>query len=339
MKKFWLTILTGCCLLNCAQAKMPEYQDDAEFKHCLKITNDIDACVQEQTKRALNAVKLDYRQILGDRKMLGWNGSQQANVAMLRDMYAGWTAYRNRLCSLSNVAAKNVEAIVTEKYSCTLYHTLHHKAHLDKVINLLNYNDKNTNSNDVDLFKIDEHDEAYNTCRKIQKNTENECLGTEFERYTQKVKNLYNTLLHDEFVGKWNNGPDLQSGNYRDMYDSWIAYRNRICSLAAFAYDNADIGAKVGQNECLVFLTKEHAELLENALFIAHTSLDVGFEDELGGGWVEEPENDGGLEEGQTITPLQNKIETKTYLTPEDMEQNQPVSKNVQQPNGPAWAQ
>ena len=110
-------------------------------------------------------------------------------------------------------------------------------------------------------------------------------------------------------------------------------------SLAAFAYDNADIEAKVGQNECLVFLTKEHAELLENALFIAHTSLDVGFEDELGGGWVEEPENDGGLEEGQTITPLQNKIETKTYLTPEDMEQNQPVSKNVQQPNGPAWAQ
>lgn len=337
MKKFWLVLLASCCFWNFAQAKMPEYDDDAEFKHCMHITNDWDECVQDETKRVLNDVKQDYRKILGDVQIMPWNGSQQANAAMLRDMYSGWTAYRNRYCSLSQAATKYLEPLITEKYSCTLYHTLHHRAHLDSIVQLLNYKGNERNDK-FSLFKVYDHDKDYEHCRKQAKKAKNECLNAELERKTKSVKDLYNTLLHDDFVGKWNNGPDLRSGNYRDMFDSWIAYRNRLCSLAAWAYSNAKIEPKVGQAECILFLTNEHLEILGNALFAANSSLDSGFEDyEEGENGGEEWSDDGGLAEGQTITPLQNRIETNTHLTNGDNPQ-QPV-KNETKQNVPAWAQ
>ncbi len=338
MKNFGLVLLAVFCFSNFAQATMPEYEDDAEFKHCMRFASDIDDCVKEETRRVLNNVKEDYRKILGDVQLMSWNGSQQANAAMLRDMYSAWTAYRNRLCSLSEASSKYLEPLITEKYSCTLYHTFHHRAHLDSIVELMNYRGKERNDK-FSLFKVYEHDNEYTHCREQAKKAKNECLNVELERKTKRVKDMYNTLLHDDFVGKWNNAPDLRSGNYRDMFDSWIAYRNRLCSLSAWAYANAKIQPKVGQAECILFLTNEHLEVLGNLLFAANSSLDSGFEDEHEENEVDENEewsDDGGLAEGQTITPLQNKIETKTYLTGED-NASQPA-KNDTPKSGPAWA-
>ena len=314
MKFLGLILVAFLCFNNRAtNAAMPQYEDDEEFSHCLKITNDLDACVQEENKRVLNKVKQDYKNILGNTKLMSWNGSFDANTAVMRDMYESWTAYRNRLCSLSQAASVNVEPIVTEKYSCGLYHTWHHLDHLDKIIKLMKYSG-DVQNNDFDLFKVYEHDDKYKICREDEKKSKNECLSGELDRATRRVKDLYSSLIHDENVGQWNNGPNLQNGNYRDMFDSWIAYRNRLCSLAAWAYGSAKIQPKVGVDECILFLTDEHRQILENVLFLAHSSLDEGFEDELGGGFVEPITNDGGLEEGQTITPLQRRIEGNTSL-------------------------
>lgn len=313
MKKFWLILLVSLLLGRIAHTALPQYDDDEEFKHCLKIINDLDTCVQEQTKRALNNVKQDYKDILSNLKLMSWNGSLEANTAVMRDMYESWTAYRNRLCSLSEAAAVNLEPLITEKYSCGLYHTLHHHDHLDKILQLMKYNGAVQNDK-FDLFKVYEHDEEYQTCRQKDGKSKSECLGAELDRTTRRVKDLYSSLLHDENVGQWNNGPNLQNGNYRDMFDSWVAYRNRLCSLAAWAYNNAQIQPKVGIDECILYLTDEHRTLLDNALFAAHSSLDMGFEDELGGGWVVPPVNDGGLAEGQTITPLKRRIDSNNSL-------------------------
>lgn len=312
MKKLCLALLAAVLTNQAALAEPAQYEDDAEFKHCVKMTNDLDACVQEETKRVLNSVKNKYKKILGNINLLSWNGTLKENTAVMRDMYESWTAYRNRLCSLAEAAAVNAETIITEKYSCTLYQTQHHLSQLDKIAQLMQYTGAEQN-NEFDLFKVYEHDDEYNACRQ-KGQPKSECLSAELERTTRRVKDLYSSLLHDENVGKWNNGPNLQNGNYRDMFDSWIAYRNRMCSLSDWAYKYAKIQPKVGVNECVLFLTKEHASFLDNALFLAHSSLDMGFEDELGGGWVEPPVNDGGLAEGQTITPLQRRVEPNTSL-------------------------
>ena len=303
MKKFFLMILAGNLFAYAANAAMPEYQDDEEFKHCMRITQDLDSCVLEETKRALNEVKRDYKNILSDVKLMSWNGSLEANTAVLRDMYESWTAYRNRLCSLSEAAAIFIEPLITEKYSCGLYHTLHHKAHLDSILQLMKYTGAEKN-NEFSLFKVSEHDEAYQTCQKEDGKTAANCLEREIDRSTQKVKDLYATLLRDADVGRWNNGPNLQNGNYRDMFDSWIAYRNRLCSLAVWAYENAKIQPKVSLNECILFLTEEHREILDNILLLANSSLDA----------EKTAFSDGGLAEGQTITPLKRRIEPETKL-------------------------
>jgi len=328
MKKFCFIVLSLSFVATAVHSRLPEYDDDAEFDYCLRLSNDIDQCVQEETQRVLNSVKQNYRDILGNRKLLAWNGSMEANTSMLRDMYEGWTAYRNRLCSLSEAAAVNLEAIITTKYSCTLYHTLHHNAHLNGILELLNYKGAKHNQ-DFTLFKVYEHDKEYINCRQQEKKTKNECVNAELERSTQKVKNLYNTFLKDENVGNWNNGPDLKNGNYRDMFDSWIAYRNRICNLATWAYRNADIEPKVDVKECILFLTDEHAEVLGNILFAAHSSLDVGFED--GSDW----ETDGGLAEGKTVTPLKRRIENDTPLIDETKSAEKPTDTGRKTP---AWA-
>lgn len=303
MKKFFLMILAGNLFAYAANADMPEYQDDEEFQHCLKVLQDWDGCVVEETKRALNGVKQNYRNILGNPKLMSWNGNLQTNTEIMRDMYEGWTAYRNRLCSLSEAAAVYAEPLITEKYSCGLYHTLHHKAYLDKILQLMKYSGAEQN-NEFDLFKVYNHDEEYTACREEEHKSKTECLSAEQDRTMAKVKDLYSTLVRDKTVGRWNNGPNLQSGNYRDMYDSWVAYRNRLCSLATWAYKQAKIQPKVELDECILFLTQEHWDILDSVLILANSSLDNGFEEY----------SDGGLAEGQTMTPLQRRIETETTL-------------------------
>ena len=320
MKKYWLlTLVLSFFAGNVSAFDLPNYEDDAEFKQCTRVSNNWDPCVQEETTRALNKVKQQYRDILHMPQLLAWNGDVVKNTETMRDMYESWIAYRNRLCSLSHSAARYMDPILTEKYSCTLYHTLHHKDHLGKIIKLLQTapvanrptNAQNRQPLSINLFRITEHDDAFNKCMEDNKNTKT-CWSEENNRTIEQIKELYKNLMADEHVGKWNNGPNLKSGNYRDMFDSWIAYRNRLCSLAAYAYKQSSVRGKISLQGCVLYLNKEHAQRLQNTLEMAGIAMDDGFEDmyDENDPLIEMPvsDNDGGAAEGKTIQPLENRL-------------------------------
>ncbi len=354
MKKYLLLALAFCFGATATQAALPQYTDDMEFEQCTRTTSVWDPCVKEETSRFLDKIKQQYRDVLYMPQIPQWKGDLQKGTDTMRDMYESWIAYRNRLCSLSNAAARNLEPIVTEKFSCTLYQTLHHHDHMGQILQLLRSKQPrramlNEKQKPVTLFRINEHDAEFTTCLSDKKPAK-ECWDAENDRATKRLKDLYKTLSTDEHVGQWNNGPDLKSGNYRDMFDSWIAYRNRICSLAAFAYRQSDAKHKISLNGCVLFLNKEHVEILESLLVMANSALDDGFEEvfDAEGNMTENPvaDNDGGLAEGKTITPLERRLDESNAPLNIDLVDGEtkqsvdkPAAKEVEkQPNIPAWA-
>ena len=302
-------------------------------------------CVLEQTQRQLSVVRKQYRTILGNPLILKWHAEPEENTQVLRDMYESWTAFRSRLCSLSNKAVAHLAPILNEKGSCNLYYVLHHKDHLNSVLLLMNKKAPQKAS-EFNFLQIDEHDDEYAQCLKDGKNN---CLEDELKRSSRMIKDYYKTFSEDEFVGRWNNGPDLSQGNYRDMYDSWIAYRNRMCSLAVWAYTNYYGPKSMTLTQCLQFYNREKLETMENLLVSAHSSLDNEFESDLTP--VEEQhedyeKDDGGTEEGRTITPLERRIDAggmtpNDVLVKEKKEEKQPQiePKLEEKYNIPAWAQ
>ncbi len=351
MKKyvFWAALLSIFLGMESAMADMPTYDDDEEFKHCTKVTGDWDNCTRESTLRTLDDVKRGYRSILSNKAILGWQETPQKNAETLRDMFESWTAFRNRLCSLSYKASMYIEPLVDERYSCSLYYALHHKDHINSILQLL---EKKAPPKRADFHFLDltSHDEQYGGCAGGSDN--DKCIKEELSRSSQAIKDLYKSFINDEFVGKWNNGPSLQQGNYRDMYDSWVAYRNRICSLAIWAYQREYGPEAPSLEQCLQFYNREKLETMENLLVVAHSSLDQGMEDDEDGGEglggsssLPEIVDDGGEAVGKTIPPLQKRISSgsspiddelvKTYNRNADKNETQDVNS---QHKVPAWA-
>ena len=337
------------------RADMPIYSDDEEFKLCTKIS-DWDTCAREEALRDLNIVKRQYQEILSNPVILQWHPKPEENAEILRDMYDSWTAFRNRLCSLSVKASMYLERLVDERYSCPLYYNKHHEDHLARILELMNKKVPVKRS-EFKFLDLTSHDDEYAECVANPKNST--CLDEELKRSAKYIKDLYKTFSEDEFVGKWNNGPDLSRGNYRDMYDSWIAYRNRICSLAVWAYHYAYGKEAITLTQCLQFYNREKLETMENLLYGAHSSLDIGIEEEdsVDGPQQIDPEllnfsihDDGGEAEGKTITPLQRRIEPTGDRQDDvlEVETKEPVkepekSTESEEPeaghNVPSWAQ
>ena len=252
-------------------------------------------------------------------------------------MRDSWRAFKTRLCSLSSKSALYLEKLLDEKKSCNSYYIKHHMDHLDKIIKLLKGNVP-ANRAEFSYLEIYDHDEEYKEC--IKRKDASKCLEEEFERSTKQIKNLYKTALEDNMLGKWNNGPDLKNGNYRDMYDSWIAYRNRICSLSVWAYKKGYGDNGVSLVQCLQFFNREKLETMENLLVSAHSALDEE---------IETDDDDGGEAEGKTIKPLERRFDA--VQNKEDVidteEKNQFSEKNKQPEqnspkknlNIPSWAQ
>ena len=324
--------------INASFAFMPSYLDDDEYYGCVRATNDYDGCSAQQMKRNLEFVKKQYRVIVSNPNLVGWHEEIAENTATIRDMWESWTAFRTRICSLSVKASKYLEKLFDEKTSCNSYYISHHKDHLDKIILLLTGNVP-ANRADFSYLEIYDHDEEYEQCMK-EKDT-SKCLEDELKRSTKQIKNLYKTSSEDVMIGKWNNGPDLKNGNYRDMYDSWIAYRNRICSLSVWAYKKAYGNKGANLIQCLQFFNREKLEAMENLLLSAYSILD----EEM----IPEEDDDGGEAEGKTIKPLERRFDTqqnkeevleadeevKSAAAEEEAEKTTP-KKNV---NVPSWAQ
>lgn len=345
MKLIKLAALFLVFNMSSARAFMPTYHDDAEFDKCIMISPNGNICIQEETHRVLAKVKRQYKAIVSDPRAISWTGSVEKNVKTLQDMFDSWTAFRNRLCSLSNKATKYMERLYEEKDSCKLYYTLHHEDHLNGVLTLLNSKTLPARE-DFKFLKIYDHDDEYTKCLEKEDADEALCLDEELQRCTRAIKNLYKTLSEDKYVGQWNNGDGLKSGNYRDMFDSWIAYRNRMCSLSVWAYHSRYGEDSIRLNDCIQFYNREKMETLSNLLVSAHSSID---------GFAGDYEDDGGLAEGKTIKPLDEHIgggdeipaeelvATNNQTEPEKKKASFATKKTKQEPekekvNKPSWA-
>lgn len=337
---FRFLFITLCCLMlnmKSSMALMPVYEASDYYYQCLKVARDPDICAKQDINRLSNEIKKQYRVILTNPNIVGWHKDITENTSTMRDMFESWTAFRSRLCSLSHQSAKYLEKLIEEKISCNMYYSQHHNAHLDSIILLLT-KQVPENKAQFGYLYIDEHDAEYKDCRK---NGSKNCIEEELQRTNKNIKNIYKTMLEDEYIGKWNNGPDLKEGNYRDLYDSWVAYRNRMCSLSTYAYEVGYGKNAMPNNYCLLFFSLEKLGAMKNILVSAHSSLD----DEM----VSEEENDGGEAEGKSIKPLERQFDdtsdNKDSLSANEdassLTKKQENEKTIPQKkiNVPTWAQ
>ena len=359
-------LISIICGLKPVWANMPYYEDDEQYKHCAQATGKLNKCAHEEMLRTLETVKRDYRDILKNPAVLKWHEKLEDNTEILHDMYESWTAFRNRMCMLAYVASSHIKPTVDERYSCNLYYTFQHKEQLDGVLQLMQIGinkqatdnkakDPVTAVDDKKIANLNKliditHDHEFETC--VPKEPLNDCLNDEINRSAQEVKDMYKTFITDPYVGKWNNGPNLQKGNYRDMYDSWLAYRNRICQLLSWSMDYAlEKSDSARFDMCLIMFNRTQTEAMKNLYAVMHSLKKEDLENF--GETVKKVKNaalarntDGGEEIGKAIPPLQRQISAggdrtdddlvPTYAQPADSQQPQPKKSNREIP---AWAQ
>ena len=74
------------------------------------------------------------------------------------------------------------------------------------------------------------------------------CLNQQIKRQHGYIEKFYRDLLEQPQFQKWNGGPTLAKGNFRDMNDQFVAFRDRLCSLFAQGmmsfYNNIEWGRK-----------------------------------------------------------------------------------------------
>lgn len=350
MLKFCLFIFNIIVAGSAVAGVLPAYRDDAEYDHCVGVTNDYDACANEESLRVLRDIKILYSNLLVHPQIQNWNDSPEANKQVLRDMYESWTAYRNRQCSLAVVATTFMAIIIDTRISCTLYQNFQHKNQLLHILHQLEPEKYPPVVSEIDnaytFASVYEHDDTYKSCIKDKTQSKENCLKDELQRVSKEIKDFYNTLSQDEFTSKWNNGPDLKNGNYRDMYDSWVAYRNRLCSLNTYV-SHITGNKSASQTECALFLSMEHSEAVNNLLLSSSSFLDEEMTIDI--------EGDGGEAEGKKITPLKRRISSSISdkENPETLENDEgsadtaPEAETVSAPSNidskgrkiPAWAQ
>ena len=97
------------------------------------------------------------------------------------------------------------------------------------------------------------------------------CMKAETARLIKEIQEIYLTLSNHEQTKTWNNGNGLSSGNLKDMYNHWIAYRNRYCSLFQKASENVFGTQDFHKERCLLNLTTDHRDLMRAVLMNANT--------------------------------------------------------------------
>ena len=85
------------------------------------------------------------------------------------------------------------------------------------------------------------------------------CWLEEAKRLTAEIKDKYEILTKNKLANEWNKGNGMFKGNLKDTFDSWVAYRNRFCSLYGVA-GNQETGETKAfhQAMCLVDQSKNH---------------------------------------------------------------------------------
>ncbi len=102
------------------------------------------------------------------------------------------------------------------------------------------------------------------------------CMKAETARVLKDIQEVYTNLANNPQTKSWNNGNGLLSGNLKDMYDHWIAYRNRYCSLFVKASENTFGSESFDQERCLLELTDDHYKLVLAAIVNANSGSEEG---------------------------------------------------------------
>lgn len=340
MRKIFIfsTLVTFCTALP-TFADVLSFTMTPEMEHCVHHTSDWGMCMKEVSTRYLNDIKIKYRNILSNRSLLEWNKNIAGNKQILYDMYESWTAYRNRMCALEKLAGQYTGPLVDQNMSCTLALMENHMFDLNSVLMLIN-KDKLPKQSEFPFLRF-KHDEEYKTCLTTKtENSPRNCLKEEMARTNEQIQQKFQEAYDSPLIGPWNNGPNLQNGNYRDMYDSWIAYRNRFCSLAVWAYKRAYGEKSVSMNYCMESFNKGMLISMQNILISSVSFLDDDIPE--GDEYFMEPD-----EAGKKITPLERRFDElqgfdKIPLKDKTTENTQPEPKiktdDTPQPNLPSWA-
>lgn len=97
------------------------------------------------------------------------------------------------------------------------------------------------------------------------------CMKAENARLLKEVQKIYLNISKHKQTKGWNKGNGLISGNLKDMYNSWLAYRNRYCSLYVVASENMVGSSSFDRERCLLSFTNEHLELMKTIIINANS--------------------------------------------------------------------
>lgn len=85
------------------------------------------------------------------------------------------------------------------------------------------------------------------------------CITQETQRIMEMVEQKYEQLASNKDFDAWNQGTFMYSGNFKNLLDEWLAYRDRYCSLYGYSASpstNEGIVEQLSAVECVLELTK-----------------------------------------------------------------------------------
>lgn len=86
-----------------------------------------------------------------------------------------------------------------------------------------------------------------------------DCVTEETQRIMAMIEQKYQQLASNKDFDYWNQGTLMYSGNFRNLLDEWVAYRDRYCSLYGYSTSpgtEEGIVSQLSSVECVLELTK-----------------------------------------------------------------------------------
>lgn len=100
------------------------------------------------------------------------------------------------------------------------------------------------------------------------------CMKAETLRLMKTLQEVYINVSKNEQTASWNQGNGLISGNLKEMYDSWLNYRNKYCSLFTLASEHMFGSENFDRERCLLNITNDHLELMKTIIINASSGGD-----------------------------------------------------------------
>ncbi len=112
---------------------------------------------------------------------------------------------------------------------------------------------------------------AYDTCYNNAQHDNDValCMKAQTARVLKAIQEIYQNIGNHPDLKKWSNA---ENGNFKGIYNHFINYRNRYCSLYKFASKNSFASENFNYERCLLTLTQNHYDLMHSVIINANTS-------------------------------------------------------------------